>query len=415
MSGDFASEASSRWYRAGVRLLKLGLYAEALRFFDRALTTHPQSEVASDIWTSIGQCQESLGHPDEALQSVDRALTLNPEHTGAFCLRAEILAGQGHYQAALEAAEHATKISPKDSNTWAMQSRIFHLAGRDDEALLADKQALHLDPDNIWARQGQVKVLIDSGQYNDALDACNRALTVQTITATQHAHLLASKAHILYNLGRHEEALAASEEAIQMDGAQPHTWELMGDSLGMLHRYSEALDAENKALQLDPKSPTVWGAKGKWLYFLDRQLEALAAYDEALCLAGHGRVTSAPTTSAGIPTTSTVQVVAEAVRGRAHVLAVMFIRHILPDDIELTQEDALQDKTIWREVGELLAWQHRDDEALAVCAEVQARDPYDFSAHKLEWRILWRRHQYLKAFKVLWRVARFAHHLRESA
>lgn len=415
MSGEFAPEASSRWYRAGVRLLKLGRYAEALRFFDRALTTHPQPEVASHIWTSIGQCHESLGQPDEALQAVDRALTFNPEHTGAFCLRAEILARQCHYQAALEAAEHAIKISPKDSNVWAMQGRIFHLAGRDDEALLADKQALHLDHDNIWARQGQVKILLDRGQYNAALIACSRALSIQSITATQHAHLLASKAHILYNLGRHEEALAASEEAIQMDGAQPHTWELMGDSLGMLQRYSEALDAENKALQLDPKSPAVWSAKGKWLYLLDRQPEALAAYDEALRLAGHGRVTSAPTTSARMPTTSTTQIVTEAVRGRAHVLAVMFIRHILPDDSKLTQEDALQDETIWREVGELLAWQRRDDKAIAACAEVLARDPYDFSTHKLEWTILWRQHQYLKALKVLWRAARFAHYLRESA
>ena len=418
MTKEDVSLVSGRWYRAGMKLLKKGRYAEALRFFNQALVSPADNEAASHIWTNIGHCQHMLGHGDEALRSVDRALALNSRHIGALSLRAEILAARGSYQAAIEATEQAVTVAPEDSDAWAMRGRVLHLAGRDDEALVSDEQSLHLNPTNIWAWQGKIKILADQGHFEDALAACDQLLSTQSLSVDQQAHLLASKTHVLYNLGRHEEALTVGTEASQLDGTQAHTWELIGDSLGMLRRYDEAVDAGDKALRLDPLNAAIWSAKARWLYYLDRPLEALAAYDEAIRLLNSHTALASPTEMAMSPDNSAssnrsdAQVLAEAARGRARVLAMLFIRGNLPDEVDLFVEDRLNDGTVWREVAELLTWQRHDEEALAACAEALARNPHDFTAFKLKWVVLRRRHQYLEAFKVLWHVGRNARNLR---
>jgi len=288
---------------------------------------------------------------------------------------------------------------------------------------------------------------VKQGRNDEALVACDQLLQLLhashiRLPAAERARILTSKAHTLYWLERHEEAVTASVEASQLDSSRAYTWELLGDALGMLHRYDEALEAEEKALQLDPSVPSVWSAKAKWLLLLDRPLEALAAYDEAMRLINQGekKLTSTltqgtediaatgisagaqqPSTIATTPASpspspsdatdpSNVQVLAAASRGRGQTVAVLYARGQLPETVSVETEEALQDATFWRDASELLAWQRRYNEALLACKEALARSPYDESLLTLELSILRHQHGFLGSLKIVLRDMREARH-----
>jgi tetratricopeptide (TPR) repeat protein len=433
----------------------MGRYADALGFFDQALATMPPndsaSDIASDMWTAIGRCHRELGQFDEALRAVNRAVALNSQHAIAQSMRAEVLALQGKYPAALEANDRALAIAPNNAEVWSTRGSILHRLGDDDEALAADEQALRLDPHYVPALEGRIDILVKKGRNDEALAACDQLLQLLhelpiRLPAAERARILTSKAHTLYWLERYEEAVAASMEASQLDSSRPYTWELMGHALGMMRRYDEALEAEEKALQLDPSVPSVWSAKGRWLLLADRPLEALTAYDEALRLvrqslnvtlarvardaaaAGLSAAAQQPPAPEATPTPtptptpdptepSKAPVLATAIRGRAHTLAVLYVRGQLPETVSVETEDALQDATIWSDVSELLAMrQQRYHEALLACKEALARSPYDRSLLTLEMSILRHQHSFLGSLKTVWHDMREARHpeLRKS-
>jgi tetratricopeptide (TPR) repeat protein len=424
-------------------------YADALRFFDQALATMPPNDSASDIWTAIGHCHRELGQFDEAQRALDRALALNPRHAGAQSMRAEILGLQGSYHAALEASDLALAIAPSNAEVWSTRGSILHRAGDDDGALSAEEQALRLDPHYVPALEGRIDILVKNGRNDEALAACDQLLQLLhelhiRLPAAEQARILTSKAHTLYWLERHEEAVTASLEASQLDSSRAYTWEMLGDALGMLHRYDEALEAEEKALQLDPLVPSVWSAKGRWLLLLDRPVEALAAFDEAMRLIrqGESKVTSAlaqviedivatgisavaqqPLANATAPAApspspspsdaadpSKEPVLAATRRGRGQTLAVLYARGQLPETVSVETEEALQDATFWRDASELLAWQQRYNEALLACKEALARSPYDESLLTLELSILRHQHSLLRSLKIVLRDMREARH-----
>ncbi|HEX5156224.1 MAG TPA: tetratricopeptide repeat protein [Ktedonobacterales bacterium] len=447
MTDKPAVRTPDRWYRAGKRLLAMRRYADALRFFDQALATMPPndsaSDIASDIWTAIGHCHRELGQFDEALRALARALALNPRHAAAQSMRAEVLGLKGSCHAALEASDLALVLAPNNAEVWSTRGSILHRAGDDDGALAADEQALRLDPHYVPALEGRIDILVKQGRNDEALVACDQLLQLLhelpiRLPAAERARILTSKAHVLYWLERHEEAVTASVEASELDSSRAYTWELMGHALGMMRRYDEALEAEEKALQLDPSVPSVWSAKGRWLLLADRPLEALTAYDEALRLvrqslnvtlarvardaaaAGLSAAAQQPPAPEATPTPtptpdptepSKAPVLATAIRGRAHTLAVLYVRGQLPETVSVETEDALQDATIWSDVSELLAMrQQRYHEALLACKEALARSPYDRSLLTLEMSILRHQHSFLGSLKTVWRDMRKARH-----
>jgi tetratricopeptide (TPR) repeat protein len=82
-----------------------------------------------------------------------------------------------------------------------------------ERALREYEQALNENPNHIHARRGKARSLLQLKRYQAALTAFNQALTQAPDFATTYANR-----GILYDrMGRHEEALADYERALQMD------------------------------------------------------------------------------------------------------------------------------------------------------------------------------------------------------
>jgi tetratricopeptide (TPR) repeat protein len=86
----------------------------------------------------------------------------------------------------------------------------------------------------------------------------------------------------LANAGRHAEALACFNRAVQLQPVYCAAWVFRGAELIHLGRYQEALESCDRALELEPKNTEAWIFKGAALQQLNRYDEAYACYDKAL-------------------------------------------------------------------------------------------------------------------------------------
>ena len=83
---------------------------------------------------------------------------------------------------------------------------------------------------------------------------------------------------------RYQEALAAFEQAIQLDPDDASIYNGKGLVLSELKRYQEALAAYERAIRLDPNYAEAYFNKGNVLDDLEHYEEALAAYEQAIRL-----------------------------------------------------------------------------------------------------------------------------------
>jgi tetratricopeptide (TPR) repeat protein len=83
--------------------------------------------------------------------------------------------------------------------------------------------------------------------------------------------------------GRHQEALDAGDQAINLKETAP-AYTNRGWALQALKHYSQALQAHEKALALDPNFAPAYKGKGDDLFALGDWDHALVAYDHTLLL-----------------------------------------------------------------------------------------------------------------------------------
>jgi tetratricopeptide (TPR) repeat protein len=129
-----------------------------------------------------------------------------------------------------------------------------------------------------WADEG--KRLGNLGRHEEALAAFDQAVALDPSYARAHYN----RGHALHNLGRHEEALAAADRAIALDPNLAAAHNNRGIALGNLGRHEEALTAYGRAIALDPDDARAHNNRGVDLASLGRYEEALVAFDRAIAL-----------------------------------------------------------------------------------------------------------------------------------
>ncbi|MBU7047058.1 MAG: tetratricopeptide repeat protein, partial [Theionarchaea archaeon] len=84
----------------------------------------------------------------------------------------------------------------------------------------------------------------------------------------------------LGRMGKHEEALACYEKALEIDD-DAADWFNKGAALGHLHRYEDAVTSFNECIKREPKHAEAWYNKGVALEYLKKYEEAAKCFDEA--------------------------------------------------------------------------------------------------------------------------------------
>ncbi|PAX51080.1 tetratricopeptide repeat protein [Brunnivagina elsteri] len=125
---------------------------------------------------------------------------------------------------------------------------------RDEEAITAYQQVLKLEPkSSAW--QNLVKLLENTGQYEDIIAVCDQKLRFQP----EDANIWNRRGLMLEKINRHDEALIAfkeakrnSEKILKRKPADVDSWFQKGLALTGIRQYTEAILAYQNVLEIEP-------------------------------------------------------------------------------------------------------------------------------------------------------------------
>ncbi len=136
----------------------------------------------------------------------------------------------------------------KDEGHYLSQAQAEFASGRFEQALRCYGKVLEFNAQNVTAWSGQVRMLIELGEYHEAKLWADKAIE----RFPSDPELLAAKAVALGRSGDVEEALTLSDAAIEQKGDTPYIWLARGDVL-LARKEPKAQYCLDKAMSLAPR------------------------------------------------------------------------------------------------------------------------------------------------------------------
>ncbi len=136
-----------------------------------------------------------------------------------------------------------------------------------------------------WNNKGAS--LAELGRHQDALACYDRAIEINP----RYASAWYNKGAALGDLGRHQDALACYDRAIDINPRDAAAWSNKGPVLGKLGRHQEAIASYDRAIEINPRYVETWYNKAAALARLGRYQEALACCERAIEINPHDEMT----------------------------------------------------------------------------------------------------------------------------
>ncbi len=134
----------------------------------------------SDItaWILKGLAYHARGDDMLALKSFQRAKVVSPSSPWPYYRKAEVFHHLGRLEEALEEIEMAIGFNTKIPDYWIERGSILEDLLIVDEAITSYLNATLLDEGSSWAWFGLARSFVYVDLLDDALEACDRALSI---------------------------------------------------------------------------------------------------------------------------------------------------------------------------------------------------------------------------------------------
>ncbi|MEB3279656.1 MAG: tetratricopeptide repeat protein [Lyngbya sp.] len=191
---------------------------------------------------------------------------------------AEELAEQ--FQNLVSFYEQILSENPNNAEAWTKQGIALQTLGKTAQALTSYSRAVQIQPNYSLALANQCEVLNQLEQYQQALSACEAALSGdQNWGDTRPAKAWNQRSTALAGLKQYNDALASADRAITLEEDYSAAWNNRGVMLwhlGQLQQaeqqyefaeinYEQALLSTREAVKLDPRYPQGWYNHGRIL------------------------------------------------------------------------------------------------------------------------------------------------------
>ena len=297
------------WNNLGNLLDRGNRWAEALACFERALDL---SAAYADAHYNRARVLCNLGRQTDAMAALARAQALSPAPTAAMQqLHARILEAQGDLPAALVALDEALRLSPDKPALLHNRATLLQRCHRPAEALRLHERALALGLDAADAHYNHGNTLQSLGRLDDAVAAYRQALARQPLhrlalydlarlrwrlgepdfdrdlldAATAHPQSPLApglRGHLLLRAGRHADAAASFEQALQIDAKAAGFHDGLARALARLGRLDDSLVCHVQAVALAPADATLRTSHATTL-LMARHANAAAVQAQAAC------------------------------------------------------------------------------------------------------------------------------------
>ena len=193
------------------------------------------------------------------------------------------------YDRALDACSRAIElnVTPNDIKYESHRCKAGALQqlNRPEEALIALEEAIAIDSSNQnpadFMFQGEL--LFALGKHQEALASLDNAVNLRTEQELSPSPVLYNnRALVKLELGQPDAALTDTDEAIAIDPNFAPAYRNQGLILETSDRNKESLELYDRALELDSEDYNTWTNKGFALYKLQRIDEAKQAFERAI-------------------------------------------------------------------------------------------------------------------------------------
>jgi tetratricopeptide (TPR) repeat protein len=244
-------------------LLLLGLIGVALYFNQVVVPAMPSPFIATPTVTRSPESflNEAVayfedGKLTQAIESYQQAIMADPGNPSLFLdlARAQIYAGD--FENAKINAENAALLNPENSQAHAMRAWALNAMGESLEAEAAVKQAIEFDPNNALAYAVYTEILLDRGNYDDIDTAIANSRKAEEL-APNAIETRRARGYVLLYTGNYPEAIQEYQAALSVNDK---LWDLHY-SLGAAHRlngeYDLAVNELLTAIALNPTNPEI--------------------------------------------------------------------------------------------------------------------------------------------------------------
>lgn len=337
------ARSAEEWIARGLDMAGRGLWARALRCFERAAEAEPgepralaykairlwkvgPSEAAVEAWDAVlaldDQCVDAwcgkafaltdLRFFDEAVECCERAERIHPGHAKVLTARADILATRGRLAEALPLCEQAIAADEDEAEAWYQKGRVLCDLGRREEAVPCLERAIlsgvHpralatvADAQARRGLAGVIKRMADAacrvapwdGEVHYRAASARWAsgeparyvygrLTEAIVLNPRHTHARCLWATVVLRAGGSpSDALRLVDIALEIDPELTWAWNLRAEALLKLRRWEEAVRALDRVLAEWSESFAAWYGRAVALEEMGQLEEALASVSRA--------------------------------------------------------------------------------------------------------------------------------------
>jgi tetratricopeptide (TPR) repeat protein len=265
------------WSALTLHLTHMNQLEEAEKVATEALQRMP---LIPRLWVDLAAVHEARQATDARIAALEGALRLSPGWGLPARLLATIHESRNDLQTAHKYLDAAVAREPRDASNHGYLAIILWKLGQRDAALERLEHAIKLNPHerSSWQILGQWgEQLSRPGLAIEKL----RALTQERKGDADLWRLLAS----ILPKDQSEEALAASERAVELEPRNPENWDVKAQRLGTLRRFKEAHAACRPEGLADIP---MLRARDAWLLSLQGRLADAAAEMESVLRVDQG-------------------------------------------------------------------------------------------------------------------------------
>lgn len=257
---------------SGVLLCAKRKFLTGIERLQKAIELSPQKAL---YHTNLAAAYFQKGDLLKTLQAYKDALKIEPENLEIICKYAQVLLELGRYQQAEKVYEEALLLRSLSPLIFTEYAKFYAKGSPEissiDKAISIAKQGIELFPENPDLLNDVSAYLLSKGNVAEAHQFCESALK----TVSNFPPLYFTMGNIKIAAQDYEAAAVALQKAVSLDPRFTLAFSQLSQVLSALGRHKEALAASDRAILLNPYLPTSYGNLAKI------HLENLS-YEEAL-------------------------------------------------------------------------------------------------------------------------------------
>lgn len=193
----------------------------------------------------VGSKFYAAGNYQAAVQAYKSAVRLNPRFARAYVDLGSSYRALKNYELAEQAYLKAISIQDESCASCGL-GITYHRLGRDDAAVKAFNRAMSLNPNDVCAYAQSGRMYYDRKQYQEAIAAFKRAVTLRANFAD---YMYLGNAYVW--VGEFEPGVGAYKEAIKLNPEDVSAHVQLGIAYNYLRRYPQAVEEYQQAIDLD--------------------------------------------------------------------------------------------------------------------------------------------------------------------